>query len=606
MSYTLGVDLGTTYAAAAICRDGHTSMVELGESRVAMPSALALTESNEWLVGEPAERHGRREPNRLAVQFKRRFGDSTPVMVGGAPMSADALMARLLRSILDRVTALEGEPPTAVAITHPANWGLFKTDLLRNAAVQAGIDDALLVSEPEAAALHYASNERIPIGTVIAAYDLGGGTFDATVLRKDDDGFEVLGRPEGVERLGGIDLDEAVLDHILNQVPELEALNPDDVDDLGVLQRLRADCIQAKETLSTDTAATISVVAPGLTRDVRLTRSELAAMAAPMIEDSVIAMRRAVAGAGLTPDEVDRFILVGGTSRVPAISEALAAAFGRPISADLHPKHAVASGAAQAAQTPELGNSRLPQSPEPGNSRLPPSPDAGNSRQARSPDEPLERAAAVASKPGRRNLGLLVGVVAAVGVIGAVGAVTFGGGNGGSNGAGTGGAVASVTESVASTTPVEATATSLAVETSATSQALPAATSAPEADPQQVPEQCKALAERPNFGCIVGFSLNNRTVLVTYVGGESASLAGDYHLHFFGNSVAPEDAGSPSELVWREWDRPGTFAAQIEDSIWLDSDRLCVVASDSRHVVDGGSGHCVTIPPDIAEAIANA
>jgi molecular chaperone DnaK len=607
MGYTLGVDLGTTYAAAAICRDGHTSMVELGESRAAMPTALALTESNEWLVGEPAERHGRREPHRLAVQFKRRFGDSTPVMVGGSPMSADALMSRLLRSIVERVVGQEGEPPTAVAVTHPANWGPFKIDLLRNATVQAGIRDVVLVSEPEAAALHYAANERIPVNTVIAAYDLGGGTFDATVLRKKVDGFEVLGESEGIERLGGIDLDEAVLDHVLNQVPELGELNSDDPDDLVVLQRLRADCVLAKESLSTDTAVTISVVAPGLSRDLRLTRAELADMAAPMMEDSVIAMRRAIAGAGLEPDDVDRLILVGGSSRVPAISEALASAFARPISADLHPKHAVASGAAQAAH--RVFN----ESPPPVPVDLKRTVDEEVSASA---DAPASLGGSPASdspafeQARRRNVGLLVGVGAAIAVVGVVAAISLGGGTGRGGDSEADGdqtvassdldepiapAVAGPPDTVAGGTPPAAS-----VATDAPSDTATATPNAP------VPEQCKALAERPNFGCIIGFSLSNKTVLVTYAGGESASLAGDYHLHFFGNSVAPEDAGAPSALRWREWDRPGTFAAQIDDPIWLESDRLCVVASASDHVVDAGSGHCVKIPADIVEAIAAA
>src|SRR5690606_18332577 len=133
------------------------------------------------------------------------------------PYPADVLVAHLLRAVVARVAEREGGGPDGVALTHPANWGAYKLDFFRQAIDRAGLGDVpvTLLSEPEAAALHYAASERVPPGAVVAVYDLGGGTFDAAVLRRrDEHGFEMVGRPEGIERLGGVDFDAGVFAHV--------------------------------------------------------------------------------------------------------------------------------------------------------------------------------------------------------------------------------------------------------------------------------------------------------------------------------------------------------------------------------------------------------
>src|SRR5687767_4772077 len=230
MPYELGVDLGTTYSAAAVHRDGRTSIVTLGNRAPSVPSVVLLRSDGDLLTGEAASRRAAAEPDRVAREFKRRLGDPTPLILGSTPYSAEALMARLLRWIVDAVTEREGEAPRAIGMTHPANWGEYKRDLLAQAVRLAGLDRATLLSEPEAAAIHYASLERVEPGTLVAVYDLGGGTFDAAVLRKrGDDSFEVLGQPEGIERLGGIDFDEAIFRYVLRAVGDpVHALDTDD------------------------------------------------------------------------------------------------------------------------------------------------------------------------------------------------------------------------------------------------------------------------------------------------------------------------------------------------------------------------------------------
>ena len=300
MGYGLGIDLGTTWTAAAVVRDGRAEVVSLGDRSAAVPSVLLPRDDGTVLVGDAAVRRGMSESDRVAREFKRRVGDTTPLILGGTPWAAEALMARLLRWVVDQVAAREGGPPDAVVVTHPANWGAYKTDLLSQALRQADLPAGTLLSEPEAAARYYAVQERVEPGAVVAVYDLGGGTFDATVLRKTGLGFEVLGRPDGIERMGGIDIDAAVYAHVIRAIgPAFAELDVDDPQVLGAVARLRQECVDAKEALSHDTDATIPVLLPGLTSEVRLTRGELEAMVRPALADTVATLRRAVTRAGV-------------------------------------------------------------------------------------------------------------------------------------------------------------------------------------------------------------------------------------------------------------------------------------------------------------------
>lgn len=350
MAYHLGVDLGTTYTAAAVERDGRVQVVTLGNRTVSIPSVVFATADGTVLVGDAAERRGLAEPERLAREFKRRVGDPTPIILGGAPWAAEALMGKVLRWVVDRVTELEGSPPAAVALTHPANWGAYKLDLLAQAARHADVPVVRLLSEPEAAATAYASHERVAPGSIIAVYDLGGGTFDAAVLRKREDGFDILGQPEGVERLGGVDVDQAVFAHVTDALGGVVAgLDESDRDVIAAVQRLRRDCVDAKEALSADTDVSIPVALPGLSTEVRLTRTELETMIRPALGETVVALRRALRSAGVAPEHVSAVLLVGGSSRIPLVAQLVGGELGRPIAVDANPKDTVALGAAVAA-----------------------------------------------------------------------------------------------------------------------------------------------------------------------------------------------------------------------------------------------------------------
>lgn len=363
MTYYLGVDLGTTFTAAAVWRDGRVEVSSLGNRAPAIPSVVLLREDEEVLIGEAADRRGATEPHRVAREFKRRVGDPTPIIVGGTPYSADALTAKLLRSVVDQVTQAEGGPPAGLAVCHPANWGDFKKDLVRQAIALADLDqDVATITEPEAAAIHYASQERIEPGAVIAVYDLGGGTFDAAVLRKAQAGWEILGEPQGVERLGGVDFDEAVFRHVVSVIGEpFDQLDPDDPTARAAVARLRQECVEAKEALSADTDVSIPVLLPTVQTEVRLTRAEFEQMVRPRLGDSLAALQRALRLAGVAPEDVTAVLLVGGSSRIPLVAQLVGSELGRPVAVDAHPKYGIALGAAMIAAEHGSGGTAVTQ-----------------------------------------------------------------------------------------------------------------------------------------------------------------------------------------------------------------------------------------------------
>jgi actin-like ATPase involved in cell morphogenesis len=351
-AFVLGIDLGTTYSAAAIVRGGVVEPCVLGTIAAQVPTVVVHREDSEVLTGEAAERRAATEPTRAAREFKRRLGDPIPIIVGGTPYGAEALMAEMLAAIVRQVTLREGQSPTTIVLSHPANYSEYKLGLLREAARLAGLDldRVRLITEPEAAAIAYARQQRIDTGEVIAVYDFGGGTFDAAVVRDAPDGFELIGTPEGMERLGGIDFDQAVLSHVDTALGGLvSAADGSDAQVLAGQARLRDDCRRAKEALSNDTDATIAVSLPGVQTEVRLTRDELEQMVRPRIAETVKALQRTIASAGITTDDVSRVLLVGGSSRMPIVAQIVKEAIGRPVSVDADPKLTIAIGAALSA-----------------------------------------------------------------------------------------------------------------------------------------------------------------------------------------------------------------------------------------------------------------
>ena len=350
MSYGLGVDLGTTFTAAAVARGGRVEMATLGDHTDAVPSVVLVRADGAVLTGGAAERRAAAEPDRVARSVKRRFGDPVPVILGGVSYTATALIAHQLRAVADLVSGREGGRPAMVTLTHPANWGPYKRELFAQVPGLAGLGEVCMLTEPEAAAAHYARSDHLDPGALVAVYDLGGGTFDATVLRTAEHGFDILGRPEGIEGLGGLDFDEAVFTHVDRALDgAVSRLDPADPRATSAAIRLRRECVTAKETLSADTETTIAVLLPGLQTEVRLTRGEFEKMIRPAIDATIASLRRALHSARIDPRQLHTVLLVGGSSRIPMVAHLVSAELGRPTSVDTHPKHAIALGAAAVA-----------------------------------------------------------------------------------------------------------------------------------------------------------------------------------------------------------------------------------------------------------------
>jgi molecular chaperone DnaK len=346
MAYNLGVDLGTTFTAAAVEHAGQVEMLTLGDRAVIAPAVVFVRADATLVTGDAAVRRAVGEPHRVAREFKRRLGDPTPLVLGGTPFSAAALLGQVLRDVLRKATETEGEPPDRVVLTRPANWGPYRQELFSEVPKLAGLDEANTLTEPEAAAAYYAGKRQSP-DEVVAVYDLGGGTFDATVVRKAGEHIEILGEPEGIERLGGIDFDEAILAHVDARLDgALTECSAEGPEGAAALRRVQQDCSEAKEALSLDTEATIQVFLPQRHYEVTITRGQFEEMIRAPIEATIDSLKRALRSAEVTADELSAVLLVGGSSRIPLVARMVSEELGRPTAVDTHPKYAVALGAA--------------------------------------------------------------------------------------------------------------------------------------------------------------------------------------------------------------------------------------------------------------------
>ncbi|MQA61530.1 MAG: Hsp70 family protein [Actinophytocola sp.] len=612
MMYALGIDLGTTFTAAATWRDGHTEVASLGSRAAVIPSVVLLRDDETVLTGEAASRRGLSEPQRVAREFKRRFGDSTPILLGGSPYSAEALSAKLLRAVIDDVAAREGGHPARICISHPANWGPYKRDLLsqlvRLADVRAPVS---FTTEPEAAAVFYAHQQRIEHGALVAVYDLGGGTFDATVLRKTEAGFEILGQPEGIERLGGIDFDAAVFAHVRQALDgKLAELDEDDPAAIAAVARLRGECVEAKEALSSDTDTSIPVLLPNMSTEIRLTRAELEAMVRPTLHSTIEALRRALRSASVSPEQLHSVLLVGGSSRMPLVSQLVGAELGRPVAVDAHPKHAVALGAAWLAggarqRQPQAQGRQVPRAVPVPPPAVPPQQQRQPAPTERRPQQPTEFVPVVnaqggpppaapatpprgadqpAGSPGRRAKRLLL-VGAGVLVIALL-------------------ARAGVWAMNRDNTP------GAGADPNTTTTTAPKTTK----EKPQVPadEQCTdAIKSNERWVCLTGARFDGEELVIDYQAdwaGGTPNINGGFHLHIWGSdgTAPPDDVmgthAGDGRGNWVIKDQlPAVLSAADVAEVIGDEPKACARIANSEHQlvpVDEGSygtGNCVPI-----------
>lgn len=348
MSFILGLDVGTAAGAAATKQDGRVQPTELGESGFTVPSTVVLHDDGSCLTGEDAQRVGGLELVRVARDLRRDpMLQADPIVVGGQVSTPYSMLRALYTGLVERVCQHYGEVPTHVVVTHPALPDGLRCDIVERIADEL-FPGALLVPEPVAAAVKLACDCVLPTEGNIVVYDLGGGTLDLAIVRRDGDRFSILGEPSGMSEFGGIDIDDMVLGHVdASLTGAIANLDLADPVALTTIDRLRAECRQAKEQLSTETEVNIDASLPENPALVTMRRHELEELLFPRVEASMDVVEQMVSAAGLRLDDIDAIALVGGSARIPLVPELLRARTKLPVVIDDTPDLTAALGAAQ-------------------------------------------------------------------------------------------------------------------------------------------------------------------------------------------------------------------------------------------------------------------
>lgn len=337
------VDVGTTKTSAAIAeRDGTAVVVRparLGRDGDTASSAVFVADDG-FVHGDSAEDRGIAQPGRLLRDVKRRVGDDVPLLVAGRSVTGEELFARTVAWAV--ATASAGRELGGLMVTVPAAWGDHRRAVVRAALAARGLPGATLISEPEAAAYHYAAQQGWAPGTVLAVYDLGAGSCDVAFVRVGESrGETAVLHAAGIADLGGSDFDDAVVAHVLATVgPAALGLVP------AALAALRRACTTAKEALSVDAEAVVPFGDAG--RSVRLVRSEFETMIEDDIARTVDAFAAAREAAGIDSDRIAAVLLSGGSSRIPRVAQLLSQELELTLQTDADPKAVVALGAARA------------------------------------------------------------------------------------------------------------------------------------------------------------------------------------------------------------------------------------------------------------------
>src|SRR5689334_8145328 len=311
----LGIDFGTSNTVSMLRMPDGRLRPLLFDGAPLMPTAVYLTPEGQMLVGRDAERHARVDPSRFEPNPKRRVDDGV-VLLGGQELAVPRVFAGVLSQVAAEARRQLGAPPDQVRLTHPAQWGEQRRRLLVEAARQAGLTNPQMIAEPVAAASYFTAILRtaVPVGRSLAIYDLGGGTFDATVVRRTQAGFQVLSE-EGLPDVGGLDFDHAIVEHLgktyqASHPEQWTALvNPTDGNGRRMRRMLYEDVRAAKEMLSRTSSADVHL--PGLELDAHLTREELEGLIRPYLERTVICLSRTITGAGLSAKDLVGIFLVG-------------------------------------------------------------------------------------------------------------------------------------------------------------------------------------------------------------------------------------------------------------------------------------------------------
>ncbi len=346
MSKIIGIDLGTTNSCVAVMEGGKPTVIANTEGARTTPSIVAFTKTGERLVGEPAKRQAVTNAEKTISSIKRSMGTDTKVTIDDKKYSPQEISAMILQKLKADAENYLGEKVTEAVITVPAYFNDAQRQATKDAGKIAGLDVKRIINEPTAAALAYGlDNEK---EQKIMVYDLGGGTFDVSIIEIGDGVIEVLATA-GDNRLGGDDFDQKVTDWMISEFKKQNGV------DLGAdkmaLQRLKEAAEKAKKELSTATTTNInlpfiSMNASGpLHFDMNLTRAKFDELTHDLVERTAAPVQAALRDAGITPSELGKVLLVGGSTRVPAVQDKVKQLTGHEPSKSLNPDECVALGA---------------------------------------------------------------------------------------------------------------------------------------------------------------------------------------------------------------------------------------------------------------------
>ena len=353
MARAVGIDLGTTNSAIAVLEGGEPTIIPNAEGGRTTPSVVAFSKSGEVLVGEVAKRQAVTNVDRTISSVKRHMGTDWSVEIDGKKYTAQEISARILAKLKADAEAYLGEPVTNAVITVPAYFNDAERQATKEAGTIAGLTVDRIVNEPTAAALAYGLDKGKE-DELILVFDLGGGTFDVSLLEvgKDDDGFSTIQvrATNGDNRLGGDDWDARIVDWLVKQVKDKNGV--DLSKDKIAMQRLKDAAEQAKKELSSATSTNINLQYLSMSEsgpihlDEKLTRSNFQEMTADLLERTKIPFHNVIKDAGVKVSDIDHVVLVGGSTRMPAVADVVRELTGKDPNKGVNPDEVVAIGAA--------------------------------------------------------------------------------------------------------------------------------------------------------------------------------------------------------------------------------------------------------------------
>ena len=348
MSKVIGIDLGTTNSCVAVLENGEPQIIANSEGMRTTPSVVAFTKGGERIVGEPAKRQAVTNADNTVISIKTHMGTDYKVNIEGKSYTPQEISAIILQKLKADAESYLGQPVKEAVITVPAYFTDAQRQATKDAGRIAGLEVKRIINEPTAAALAYGM-DKLDQDKKILVFDLGGGTFDVSILEIGDGTFEVLATA-GNNRLGGDDFDKVIIDYLAEEFKKAEGV--DLREDNMALQRLKEAAEKAKKELSSTMTSNINL--PFITAtasgpkhmNIDLSRAKFDELTHHLVEKTMEPTKRALADAGLSVSEIDDVLLVGGSTRIPAVQEAVKKITGKEPHKGINPDECVAAGAA--------------------------------------------------------------------------------------------------------------------------------------------------------------------------------------------------------------------------------------------------------------------